>query len=127
MIHIWCNMLDTIRHRILLVIINLSVLNFYQKQKCIRDITSTVETVLWDCISIQGIQLHSGDTNSQMWSQKNVRIIIVSITSIEGIPGYSGKGTCFLGPRTPGYPPFRGHLSSQKVDILNSASRILQC
>ena len=71
--------------------------------------------------SIQGTQ------NSQMWSQKNVRIIIVSITSIEGIPGYSGKGTCFLGPRTPGYPPFRAHFSSQKVNILNSASRILQC
>ena len=40
-----------------------SVLNFYQKQKSIRDIiTSTVEPVLWDCISIQGIQLHSGKT-----------------------------------------------------------------
>lgn len=63
LIHIWCNMLDIIRHRILLVITDLSVLNFYQKQKCIRDIiTSTMEPVLWDCISIQGIQLHSGKT-----------------------------------------------------------------
>ena len=54
-------MLDAINNRIILVTIHLSVLNFYQKQKYIRDITSTVEPVLWD-ISIQGIQLHSGDT-----------------------------------------------------------------
>ena len=34
-----------------------------------------------------------------MWSQKNVRIIIVSITSIEGIPGYSWeKGQVFWVP-----------------------------
>lgn len=37
MIRFWCNMIDTIRHRIFLVTINLSELDFYQKQKYIRE------------------------------------------------------------------------------------------
>ena len=66
---------------------------------------STVETLFWDTF-IQGTPPFRGH---KIWSGKNVHIIFIFVTSIEGTPLFKGKGTLFL------EPPSRRHFSTQKV------------
>ena len=54
--------------------------------------------------------LYSGYSSIQghkIWSRKNVHIIFVFVTSIEGIPLYSGARDTFPGSRNPGLTSIR--------------------
>ena len=70
----------------------------------------TVEPLLWDT----SIQVTPPFGGQKIWSPKNVHIISVFVTSIEGKPLFRGKGH-FFWVQTLVSPLFRGHLSNQKV------------
>ena len=69
-------------------------------------VDGTLEPLLWDT-SVQG----TPPQNLVLKNTSNLCICYLCSwdTSIQG------KGTLFLGPKTQIQPPFRGHLSNQKV------------
>ena len=79
-----------------------------------------VELLLWDT-SIQGTPTFR---EHKIWPRKNVYIMFVFVTSIEGTPLFRGKGHFFLGSDTWIYPPFRGHLSNQKVTYHKNCDKL---